>query len=219
MAKPVVGVIGESGTGKSSMFETLPSDRTILINAELKPLPIKNFRQFKNVMTDTYKKITTVIKQLGTDDGAKYDYAVLDSFTSLTEIVNKYASTAFNGYEVWAMYNQMIVDVIWDLKKLPQQVFIIALPEQKAMEFGETKSYARVKGKELKYGYLEKELAVVLFTNPVHDDETGEMLDVHMHYKANKFNTAKSPRGMFDGVLKNDALDIANKVEAYYGSD
>lgn len=214
MAKPAVGIIGESGTGKSSMFETLPPDRTVFINTELKPLPIKNFNQFKNVMADSYKKIKGSIDQLTKSDS--YDYVVLDSFTSLTEIVNKYASTAFNGFEVWAQYNQMIVDTIWALKKLPQQVFIVALPEQKAMEFGETKSYARVKGKELKYGYFEKELAIVMFTNPQYDDDSGEMIDVLMHYKANKFNTAKSPRGMFNGDVHNDALAIAKGIDEYY---
>jgi len=214
MSKPVVLICGESGTGKSSMFETLPPERTLILNTELKPLPMRNFNQFKNVMADTYKKLDSAISQLQKTD--KYDYVVLDSFTSLTEIVNKYASTAFNGFEVWAQYNQMIVDTIWKLKKLPQQTFIIALPEQKALEFGETKAYARVKGKELKYGYLEKEVAVVLFTNPIYDDDTGEMEDVIMQYKSNKKNTAKSPRGLFEGVVKNDALFIAEKIDEYY---
>ena len=216
MSKPVIAVIGESGTGKSSMFETLPPDRTLILNTELKPLPMRNFNDFKNVMTDTVKKFDSVIAQLSKAED-KYDYVVLDSFTSLCETVYGYTSKAFNGYEVWGMYNEIIYEAIKKLKKLPQQVFIVALPEQKSLEFGETKAYARVKGKELKYGGLEKELAVVLFTKPIYDDDSGEMLDVNMAYKANKANTAKAPRGLFETEPKNDALFIADAIKKYYG--
>ena len=110
------------------------------------------------------------------------------------------------------------------MKKLPQQVFIVALPEQKSEAFGETKAYARIKGKELKYGYLEKELAIVLFTQPVYaeeddeanDIEEGEMLNVFLQSKANKKNSAKAPKGLFEKGLKNDAQVIADSIKKFY---
>lgn len=214
----MVIVIGDSGTGKSSMIETLPPERTVIINTENKPLPIKNFGKYKNINITSYKKLEATIASLMKPEiKEKYDYVILDSFTSVFEIVNAYAAKVFAGYEVWAQYNEMIIKTIWDLKKLELQVFGIALPEQKAEQFGETKAYARIKGKELKYGFLEKEVAIVLFTNPVYDEDSGEMTDVVLDYKPNKFNSAKAPRGLFDKKPKNDALEVANAIKKFYG--
>jgi len=225
MITPTVGIIGESGTGKSSCFETLPPERTIILNTENKELPMANFSEFKNIMVSAYKKLDATLDALKTKDYAeKYDYVILDSFTSLTEMIDKYCNTVFDGYEVWGQYNLLIADIVKKIKVLPQQVFIVAIPEQKAESFGETKAYARVKGKELKYGFLEKELAVVLFTQPIYaeeddeknDIEEGEMIDVFMAYKPNKKNSAKAPRGLFQSKPTNDALAISESIKKYY---
>ena len=214
---PLVVIIGDSGTGKSSLLETLPPDRTVIINTENKPLPMRNFSQFKNFYITDWKALSNMLDKLATPEmKEKYDYVVMDSFTSTVEIVNRYCDKVYNGYEVWAKYNDMITDVIIKMKKLDMQCFMIALPEQKAEQFGETKSYARIKGKELKYGFLEKEVAIVLFTNPDYDQDTGEMKNVYMEYMPNKRNSAKAPRGMFDKQPTNDALFIANKIKEYY---
>jgi hypothetical protein len=214
---PLVVVIGDSGTGKSSLLETLPPERTVIINTENKPLPMRNFSQFKNFYITDWKALSNILDKLASPEmKEKYDYVVMDSFTSAVEIVNRYCDKVYNGYEVWAKYNDMITDVIIKMKKLDMQCFMIALPEQKAEQFGETKSYARIKGKELKYGFLEKEVAIVLFTQPDYDQDTGEMKNVFMEYIPNKRNSAKAPRGMFDKQPTNDALFIANKIKDYY---
>ena len=219
MSKPMVLIIGDSGTGKSSMLETLPPERTVILNTENKPLPIRNFNKFKNINITSYKALeATIAKLMKPESKEKYDYVVLDSFTSVFEIINAYASKVFTGYEVWGQYNEMIVKTIWDLKKLDMQVFGIALPEQKAEQFGETKSYARIKGKELKYGFLEKEVAMVLFTHPIYDEDSGEMTDVKLDYVPNKFNSAKAPRGLFTEKPANDALFVAEAIKKYYDS-
>ncbi len=214
---PVVVIIGDSGTGKSSLLETLPPERTVIINTENKPLPMRNFNQFKNFYITDWKALSNMLDKLATPEmKEKYDFVVMDSFTSVVEIVNRYCDKVYNGYEVWAKYNDMITDVIIKMKKLDMQCFMIALPEQKAEQFGETKSYARIKGKELKFGFLEKEVAIVLFTNPDYDMDSGEMKEVYMDYMPNKRNSAKAPRGMFTERPTNDALLIANKIKEYY---
>jgi hypothetical protein len=217
MAKPLVVIIGDSGTGKSSLLENLPPDKTVIINTENKPLPMRNFNKFVNINVTDWKKLDAVLNQLSTPEMTeKYDYVVMDSFTSTVEIINRYTRAIYTGYDVWDNYNVMITDVINRMKKLQQQCFMIALPEQKAEQFGETKAYARIKGKELKYGFLEKEVAIVLFTNPEYHQDTGEMVNVYMDYTPNKRNSAKAPRGMFTEKPTNDAKIIADKIKEYY---
>lgn len=223
--RPTVAIIGESGTGKSSSLENLPPDKTIILNAENKELPLSNFGKFKNIMVESYKKLDATLDALKTEEyKAKFDYVVLDSFTSTTEMVYTYSNKVYSGYEIWAMYNEMITALIKKIKVLPQQVFLIAIPEQKAESFGETKEFARVKGKELKYGFLEKELAIVLFTNPEYaleageDTEEGEMTEVYLDYKPNKRNSAKAPRKLFKGKITNDAMAISKAIDEFYGN-
>ena len=230
MVTPVL-VIGESGEGKSSMFgqvkddngniiiNGLPPTRTCILNTENKSLPFDNFKDFHNKVMDTFKKLDGTLDVLMTPAGIeKYDYVVLDSFTSMTEIVERLAEYKFQGFDQWKNYNSMIRDTIVKIKKLPQQVFVIAIPEQKDIGFNQVKSYARVKGKELKYGHLEKEFAVVLYTNVLYDDDSGEMDNVELMYRPNKNNTAKAPVGLFKSRPKNDALIVAKALEEFYGT-
>jgi hypothetical protein len=122
----------------------------------------------------------------------------------------------FSGFEQWKQYNAIIGEVIRILKTLKQQVFVLGIPENKDVEFGEVRKYLKVKGKELKFGFVEKEFTIVLFTRPIYDEDAGEMEDVLFQYRPNKKNTAKSPIGMFEGQIKNDALEVAKQIRKYY---
>jgi len=216
MGTPVL-IIGESGEGKSTSIATLPPEKTIVLNTENKDLPFEHSDKFTNKIMDSFKRLDATLDILMTEKGDKYEYVVLDSFTSATEIIERYSEFAFKGYDQWKNYNAMLREIIIKLKKLKQQVFVIAIPEQKDIGFNQTKLYARVKGKELKFGYIEKEFAIVLFTEPVFDDETGEVEDVQFAYRPNRNNTAKAPVGLFSEKPKNDCLFVANRIKEFYG--
>lgn len=207
-------IVGESGSGKSSSARNLPADKTVILNTERKFMPFKGFKNFKNIDVSSVKKFNQVVSELAKDDG-KYEFVVVDSLTSFTEIVNKYTEVTFNGFEQWKQYNSIIYDMLQGLKSLPQQVFITAIPEHLEKSLGEIKGYARVKGKELKYGGIEKELSIVLWTKLV-EDEDGIVVDYQLDYKPNKHNTAKSPHELFDGDVPNDLLQVSNAIKAYY---
>lgn len=225
-------IIGDSGSGKSTAIEHLPQDRTLVINTEDKPLPFEDYASFKVVRATTYKKLMATLQQLSEVDtevddgkggktikkgaGSKYDYVVVDSFTAITEFIEKYVTHMYNGFEQWKQYNLILAEVVNKIKALPQQPFMIALPEQKDMSFGETRSYARVKGKELKYGWVDAQFAIVLYTNPIYDEESGEMTDVEMIFRPNKMNTAKAPQGLFTVRPKNDMLLIDKRIQEFY---
>ena len=224
--------VGDSGEGKSTAIEHLPQDRTLVINTEDKPLPFEEYASFKVVRATTYKKLMATLQQLAEIDsvvkgvdgvetikkgaGSKYDYVVIDSFTAIAEFIERYVTHMFNGFEQWKQYNLILSEIVNKLKALPQQVFMIALPEQKDMSFGETKSYVRVKGKELKFGWVESQFAIVLYTNPIYDEESGEMTDVEMMFRPNKRNTAKAPQGLFTNRPKNDMLFIDKRIQDFY---
>ena len=206
-------IIGESGSGKSSSFRNLPPEKTVILNTERKAMPFKGFSKFKNIDIGSVKAFNTVIGELKKDE--KYEYVVIDSLTSLTELINKYTEITFNGFEIWKQYNSHIYDALQNIKSLPQQVFITAIPEYLEKSLGEMKGYARVKGKELKYGAIEKEFAIVMWTNLI-EDEDGLVVDYQLSYKPNKHNTSKAPSEMFSEPVPNDGMYIAEKIREYY---
>ena len=207
-------IIGESGSGKSSSFRNLPPEKTVILNTERKAMPFKGFSKFKNIDIGSVKAFNTVISELKKDE--KYEYVVIDSLTSLTELINKYTEITFNGFEIWKQYNSHIYDALQNIKSLPQQVFITAIPEYLEKSLGEMKGYARVKGKELKYGAIEKEFAIVMWTNLI-EDEDGLVVDYQLSYKPNKHDTSKAPSEMFTEDVPNDGMYIAEKIREYYG--
>jgi len=217
-AVPVL-VVGESGTGKSTMIGTLPPEQTAILNTEEKALPIPNHDKYKVVNIGSYKMLDAALRFYSSEKGDKFKYIVLDSFTSMTEIIDKYTSAVFTGFEQWKQYNLIIADIIKRLKVMKQQVFVLGIPEQKDEGFGEIKKYIRIKGKELKYGYVEKEFAIVLFTNPIYDEESGEMESVELLYKPNRKNTAKAPVGLLTERPPNDAKIVSDAINKFYAGE
>jgi len=209
-------VVGESGTGKSTAIRTLPPEKTVVLNTELKAMPMQNHDDFKVVDINTYKVLDSALRYYASEKGDKYDYVILDSFTSMTEIIDRYTSAVYSGFDQWKNYNLLIYDVINRIKLLKQQVFVLGIPEQKEESFNEIKKYIRVKGRELKYGNIEKEFTIVLYTSPIYDEESGEMDDVEFIYKPNKRNSAKAPMGLFDIRPKNDALYVSKRINEFY---
>ncbi len=203
---------GVSGSGKSSTFRNLDPKRTVIVNLENKALPFKGFREFKNINISSYKKFAQVMSELKKSED--YDYVVIDSFTSLTEIIHRYCELTFSGYEVWGSYNKMISESLLMIKDMKQQVFVTAIPEYYEVNFGEPKGFAKVRGKEWKHS-IEKEFAIVLWTHLVENDD-GEVIDYQLRYKPNRHNTAKAPNEMFDGELQNDAKMITDAIAEYY---
>ncbi len=212
-------IVGNSGTGKSTSISKLPPEKTVILNTEMKALPMRNHDDFKVVDINTYKTLDAALRYYTSDKGNAFDYLVLDSFTSMTEIIDRYTTAIYDGYDIWKNYNLLIYDVVNRLKLLKQQVFVLGIPEQKDESFGEVKNYLRIEGKKMKYGAIEKEFAIVLYTNPIYDEESGEMEDVEFKYKPNKRDTAKAPVGLFEKRPRNNLKFVSDAVNAYYATE
>lgn len=206
-------IVGDSGSGKSSSFRNLDPSKTVVLNTERKILPFRGFNKFKNININRYKDYDKVIKELKKD--TKYDYVIIDSLTSLLEISNKYCETVFSGYNIWSEYNSMVYNILQDMKDLPQQVFITAIPEFFDDGQGNVKAFAKTKGKEFKYS-IEKEFAIVLHTHLEEDDE-GNISHYQLDTKPSKHTSSKSPSEMFEGrYIENDVTLITAAINEYY---
>ena len=209
-------IVADSGSGKSSAARTLPADKTVIVNVEAKPLPFKEFSKFKNVNIRKHKDYIKLIGELKTAD--KYEYVVIDSLTSLLEMAHKYCSTVYSGYNIYSEFNDLIYNILQDIKDLPQQVFITCIPDYIENAPGEIKAVPKVKGKEWANGAIAKEFAMVLAGHLV-DDEEGNIIKYQFDTKPNKNTCAKSADGLFkDRYIPNDMKLIADKIDEYYNN-
>jgi hypothetical protein len=205
-------LVGDSGSGKSSTFRNLPAEKTVIVNTERKPMPFKGFGKFKNINVSRYKDFAKLMKEL--KDDKKYEYVVIDSLTSLLEIVNKYCESIYTGYSIWSEYNSLVYNILQDMKDLPQQVFITGIPEYNKDQDC-PKLFVKTKGSEWKYS-IEKEFAIVLHTNLV-DDEEGNITEYRLDTRPSNHTSSKSPDGMFEErYIPNDATQIVEAIKAYY---
>jgi len=205
-------IVAPTGSGKSTSLKNLPPDRTVILNTERRPLPFRGFTKFKNINIGRYKEFKQVMGEL--KKSKDYDYVVIDSMTSLMEIVDKYARTVFSGYTIYSEYNAMIYDILQDIKELEQQVITTGVPEY--FEGNDIpKAYLKTTGKIWKYT-LEKEFSIVLHMRLLDDDE-GNITDYQFDTKPSNHTSAKTPAGMIEErYIPNDVMLVIEAVNEYY---
>jgi ABC-type oligopeptide transport system ATPase subunit len=219
--------------------EGIPPEYILIMNIENKPLPTRLAGKIQQLMPKTHKEYKTMMEMLFVifsekDNNKKMvmmknffnmykvdlrqiKVLAIDSLSALTDKIRLWAEVSFSGYSVYKQHNLEIGVVLDNIKKMPLKTVVIALPEREPVESRNPKIYARVSGQEWKFGGIEKEFTVVLWTNPVYgEDENQEVIDVLFQYKPNRFNSAKAPVGMFNGKLKNNMREVYESIHKYY---
>jgi hypothetical protein len=211
MYAPVL-IAGTTGTGKSSTLRNVKDpSRVVILNIERKVLPTRNAFKFKNIDITTYDQLLAKLKQAMESD--KYDVIFIDSFTALGDLLYRYCDGKYNGYDVWSNYNNLIYAFMQSIKANVKPLFLTAIPETLEVGFDQ-KHYVRVKGKEWKYGGVEKEFAIVAYTHTYMGDDG---MEFKLTLTPNEMNAAKAPEGMFEGEIDNDINLLIEAQEAYYG--
>ena len=169
--------------------------------------------KLKNVEIKTYTSLMKALeKAMASED---YDMVFIDSHSAVVKMIQRYCEVEFSGYDVWSNYNDMIDKFHELVKDNAKPLFITALPEiREGQGFEASKSFARVKAKEHKFGGVESNFTIVAWTDV---EQTEEGMKFRLQVTPNMENTAKAPEGMFDGLVDNDIVKLVEAQEAYYG--
>jgi len=62
MNKPLIGIVGSSGTGKSTSLRNLPLNETIIIDLERKGFPFKEAKNFQTITATILPEIKQAIE-------------------------------------------------------------------------------------------------------------------------------------------------------------
>lgn len=211
-----VAIVGRSGTGKTSSLEQLPDDKTLILNVENKRLPFKTKFKHEYRIKD-YRKLIgdnnegMLISGIKSD---KFDYIVIDSFTTWAEMVLDFAKKYETGYDIYNRYNDEVSKLMNIIKFQESKIiFVLGIPENVEGMDGLIEKRLKVAGKQWE-GSIEKEFPIVFYTSTRKDEEK---MNYFFETQTDGVTSAKSPRGMFDSeLIPNDLNQVANTIKGYY---
>ena len=209
--KPNIIIVGPSGSGKSSSMRNLDPKSTAVINTERKQLPFKNANEFMNVPVKTVSEFHTALDKAMESD--KISTIVIESFTSLIEIIYREAEIRYKGFDIWGYYNKEIGYILDKSKNSDKYVIFMAIDGVYDGDNGVEERYVAVDGNRWKKR-VEKEFVLSLFTDTKATDE-----GVQYRFRTNTLgrDSAKSPMGMFlDLHIDNDLRKVINACKNYY---
>ena len=209
--KPNIIVVGPSGSGKSTSLASLNPKTTAVLNTERKQLPFKNAKDFMNVPIKSVSEFHSALDKAMSSD--KIDTIVVESFTSLIEIIFREADVRYKGFDVWSYYNKEIDKILDKSKNSDKYVVFTAIDGVYDGDNGVEERYVAVDGNRWKKR-VEKEFVLALFTDVRATDD-----GVTYRFRTNTTgrDSAKSPMDMFESLhIDNCIKSIIDKCEEYY---
>ena len=209
--KPNIIIVGPSGSGKSTSLSSLNPKTTAVLNTERKQLPFKNAKEFMNVPIKSVSEFHSALDKAMESD--KIKTIIIESFTSLIEIIFREADIRYKGFDVWSYYNKEIDKILDKSKNSDKYVIFTAIDGVYDGDNGVEERYVAVDGNRWKKR-VEKEFVIALFTD-VHKGDEG----VKYRFRTNTTgrDSAKSPMGMFEDLhIPNNLGKVVEACEEYY---
>ena len=222
MASKLIGIVGATGTGKSTSIKHLDPKETYIINVAKKELPFKGSEKLYNTENKNYKEvddaieITKLLKTISEKAPHIKNIIIEDSnYIMGFNIVSKATEV---GYTKFSLMAKDMVELFREARRLRDDIKVFYLTHPENIEDGGDIIGYKIKtaGKLIdNQVLLEGLLTVCLYT---HVEENKEGV-VTYSYLTNRFKKypAKSPDGMFDEIkIPNDLSYIAKKLDEYY---
>jgi hypothetical protein len=209
--KPNIIVVGKSGSGKSSSLRNLNPETTAVLNTERKQLPFRDAKKFKNVHIPDLSTYKAAFKKAV--ESKAIDTIVIESFTSLIEMIYREADIRFKGFDVWSFYNKEVDNILNMSKNTEKNVVFLAIDGAYDGEDGVQERFVAVDGNRWKKR-VEKEFVLCLFTDNHYSDQQAQY---RFRTQSQGKDSAKSPMGMFEDLyIDNDLAQVIEKCDKYY---
>jgi len=222
MASKLIGIVGPTGTGKSTSIKHLDPKETYIINVAKKELPFKGAEKLYNAENKNYKEIddaievTRLLKNISEKAPHIKNIIIEDSnYIMGFNIVSKADQVGFTKFSLMA---KDIVELFREARKLRDdlKVFYFSHPET-IEDSGEIIGYKiKTAGKLIDNQIvLEGLFTICLYTN-VDEAKDGSVTYGFITNRYKKF-PAKSPDGMFSETkIPNNLQLVVDKIDEYY---
>lgn len=224
MAK-VIGIMGESGSGKTTSMQKLDPKTTFYIDADKKGLSWKGWREqyntenFNYLKSDDARLILNILKQLNTGamktkDGSTKDMShiktiVIDTLNGIM-VADEMRRCKEKGYDKW----QDLAQSVWEIVDVPLSfrddltVIFIAHSQTDRDDSGEIITRIKTNGNKLGKILLESKMTTVLLATQINGNYIFKT-------RADK-STCKTPLGAFEvDEIKNDITIVLEALKEY----
>jgi hypothetical protein len=222
MASKLVGIVGATGTGKSTSIKHLNPEETYIINVAKKELPFKGSEKLYNTEKKNYKEVDdaneiTRLLRVISDKAPHVKNIVIEDSNYIMgfNMVAKATETGFTKFSVMA---KDMVDLFRTARMLRDDITVFYLTHPETVEDGGEIIGYKIKtaGKLIdNQVLLEGLLTVCLYTN-VEENKDGSASYGFITNRYRKY-PAKSPDGMFEDLkIPNDLQFVADSLTEYY---
>ena len=222
MASKLIGIVGQTGTGKSTAIKHLDPKETYIINVAKKELPFKGSEKLYNRDSKNYDEIddaNEITRRLRTisDKAPHIKNIVIEDSNYIMgfNIVSKATEVGFTKFSLMA---KDMVDMFREARKLRDDITVFYLTHPETIEDGGDIVGYKIKtaGKLIDNQVLLEGLMTVCLYTYVEENKDGT---ASYNLITNRFKKmpAKSPDGMFADIkIPNNLQLVVDTVKAYY---
>ncbi len=213
MAK-VIGIMGESGSGKTTSMQNLDPTTTYYIDCDKKGLSWKGWREQYNTENKNYKKtddqlkILSVLKNIN-DKKNNVKTVIIDTLNGVM-VADEMRRAKEKGYDKWQDLAQSIYFIIDYALSMREELTVIFICHSQTEKEEDGTIFTRIKtnGKKLEKIVLESKMTTVLHAL-VKDGK-------HIFQTKTNNSTCKSPMGAFEQEeIENDIVKVLEALKDY----
>ena len=222
MSSKLIGIVGPTGTGKSTSIKHLDPKETYIINVAKKELPFKGAEKLYNVDAKNYKEvddaseITRLLKNIS--EKAPHIKNIIIEDSNYIMGFNMMAKATEIGFTKFTLMARDMVDLFREARRLRDDIKVFYFTHPETIEDGGEIIGYKIKtaGKMIDNQIvLEGLLTVCLYTN-VDENRDGT---VNYSFVTNRYKKypAKSPDGMFTDIkIPNNLQQVVDSIDNYY---
>lgn len=222
MASKLIGIVGQTGTGKSTAIKHLDPKETYIINVAKKELPFKGSEKLYNTENKNYKEvddaneITRLLKTIS--EKAPHIKNIVIEDSNYIMGFNMVAKATEVGFTKFSLMAKDMVDLFREARKLRDDIKVFYLTHPEVIEDGGDIIGYKIKtaGKLIDNQVLLEGLLTVCLYTFVEENKDGT---ASYNFVTNRYRKypAKSPDGMFSEVkIPNNLQLVVDKVNEYY---
>lgn len=222
MASKLIGIVGATGTGKSTSIKHLDPTTTYIINVAKKELPFKGSEKLYNVENKNYKEvddaneITRLLKTIS--EKATHIKTIVIEDSNYIMGFNMVAKATEVGFTKFSIMARDMVDLFRTARMLRDDLTVFYFTHPETIEdSGEIIGYKiKTAGKLIDNQVLLEGLLTVCLYTLVEEKKDGT---AEYNFITNRFKKfpAKSPDGMFaETKIPNNLQSVVDSVNEYY---
>jgi energy-coupling factor transporter ATP-binding protein EcfA2 len=222
MASKLIGIVGATGTGKSTAIKHLNPTESYIINVAKKELPFKKSEKMYNAENKNYKEvdditeITRLLKTISEKAPHIKNVVIEDSNYMMAFRMADKATEI--GYTKFTILAKDMVDLFKETRKLRDDLKIFYFTHPETIEDGgEIIGYKmKTSGKMLDNQITLEGLFTICLYTLVEENKDGSCSYNFLTNRYKKYS-AKSPDGMFDDIkIPNNLQLVVDKINEYY---